>query len=145
MTEPIPTVSARRTPLWLWVMLTLFALSVLIVTSAFQWIVTLDHLPAQVIIDGQEILSVDPAWFSGWTSVAVIASAVVCVFTLLVLVPLVLLFALACALIGMALGVVLPLAAVALALVLVFSPLWLLGFIAWRLVKRSTPRGMAAA
>jgi len=145
MTEPIPTVSPRRSPLWLWVALTLLALSLLIVTSAFHWVMSLDHLPARVIIDGEEIMNVDPAWFSGWAAVGLIASAVVCVFTLLVIVPLVLLIALGCALIGTVLGVVLPLLAVVLVLALVLSPLWLVGFIAWRLVKRSTPHGMAAA
>ena len=145
MTEPIPTVSPRRTPLWLWVMLLLFALSVLIVSSAFQWIVTLDDLPAHVIIDGQEIVNVDPAWFSGWTAVALIVAAVVCVFTLLIVIPLMMLIAIACALIGMALGVVLPVVVVALVLALVLSPIWLSCFITWRLVKRSTPRGIAAA
>ena len=145
MTEPIPTVSPRRSPLWPWLALTLLALSVLIVMSVFHWIGTLDPLPARVIIDGEEILNVDPAWFSGWTVVAIVASAVVCVFALLVIVPLMLLIALGCALIGAVLGVALPLLAVALVFALVLSPLWLLCFIAWRLGKRSTPRGMAAA
>jgi hypothetical protein len=144
MTDPIPTVSRRRTPLWLWVMLTLLALSVLITSSVFHWLVTLDHLPAQVVIDGKDVIAIDPDWFSGWNGVGIFASGVVCVFAVLLVIPVILLIALAGTLIGTVLGVVLPLIVVTIVLAVVLSPLWILGLVLWRVLRRA-PRGMVVA
>jgi hypothetical protein len=144
MTDPIPTVSRRRTPLWLWVLLTLLALSLLITSSVFHWVVTLDHLPAQVVLDGRDVIVIDPDWFTGWNGVGIFASAVVCVLAVLIIIQVILLIALAGTLIGTVLGVVLPLVVVVLALGLVLSPLWILGLVLWRVLRRA-PRGMVAA
>jgi hypothetical protein len=143
MIRPVPTVT-RRTSIWLWVLLTLLALSVLLVMSAFQWIHSLEALPAHIIIDGQEI-SVDPSLFSGWNAVALFVSAVIVVFCVLIIVPLVVLFTLACALIGVLLGVALPLIAVLLTVVVALSPIWLIGMFFWWLARRAAPRTAHAA
>ncbi|RQP24076.1 hypothetical protein [Piscinibacter terrae] len=140
MIQPIPTVSRRRTSIWLWVLLTLLALSVLVVMTAFQWVGSLEALPAHVVIDGREI-SIDPALFGGWTATVLFIPAVMVVFCVLVIVPLVLLFALACALIGVVLGVALPIIAVVVAL----SPIWLMGMFFWWLARRAVPRTAQAA
>jgi len=144
MIQTVPTVTRRRNSIWLWVLLTLLALSVLLVMTAFQWVGSVEALPAHIIIDGQEI-SVDPALFIGWNAVVLFLSAVVVVFCVLVTVPLVLLFALACALIGVVLGVALPLIAVLMAVAVGLSPIWLMVMFVWWLARRSTPRTAHAA
>lgn len=146
MIQPIPTVAPRRrTPLWLWVMLALLALSVLAVMTAFQWVFSLGHLPARIVIDGTEVITLDPAFFTGWNLAGLFIAMVLAVFCVLVIVPIVLLITLACALIGIVLGVALPLIAVVLALAVALSPFWLLGWFVWWLVKRSTPAPAHAA
>jgi hypothetical protein len=140
MIQAIPTVAPRRlTPMWVWVLLVLFALSVLIVLTGFNWMSQFHGAPVHLVIDGDDYGGFELGVLSGWDIAGLACAAVVAVFAVLVIVPVVLLFSLAIALIGIVLGVAVPLLAVVVVTALVLSPLWLLAALVWWLVRRPLP------
>ena len=146
MIQPIPTVAPRkRASIWLWVLAAMFALSVLIVASGLSWISHLDGTPIHLVIDGDDLGGFDPGVLNGWDMAGIAFGAVIAVFAVLLIVPVVLLICLAASLVGVVLGIALPLIALVLVLALVLSPLWLLAALVWLLVRRAAPAVAHAA
>jgi hypothetical protein len=131
----------RRLPLLLWLLAGIAALAIVAVGGAALWLSSLDAVPFRIVIDGTEHLNFDLASLDTADRVGIAIAAVVTLIVAVLVVPLALLIALGGALIGvlaaLVFGVGVPLAVVLLVLVLLTSPVWLLGALVWWLWRRS--------
>jgi hypothetical protein len=116
--------------------LALLTLVALVVVLAAVWsLLPLEH--TTIAVDGE---SISLSAISGWHAALAIAAAVAAVLLALVIAVLAVVLALGLAVFG----IVVAMLSVAGVLALVFSPLLLLGWLVWRLVRR-TPGGQTAA
>ncbi|HEY0856238.1 MAG TPA: hypothetical protein VGE16_04230 [Albitalea sp.] len=120
----------RRARPWLWLVLALFALSVLLAGSLLAWLGSLERIPVNVVIDGTEVWHFDPSGFTAghWATLAVgvmLAAMVVVIAGVSALV------------IGLVLGLGVPMLVLLLTVAVLCSPLLLLGALGVWLWRRS--------
>jgi hypothetical protein len=116
--------------------LALLTLVALVVVLAAVWsLLPLEH--TTIAVDGETI---SLSGISGWRAALAVVAAVAAVMLALVIAALAVVLALGLAVFG----IVVALLSVAGVLALVASPLLLLGWLVWRLVRRA-PSGQAAA
>lgn len=137
MTTPVdPGVRRPLLPMWLWILLTLFAMSALFAGLLVAWLASLELAPVNIIVDGSEVWRFDPSGLSAghWATLAVALTLAAVMGVLMLIVSLV---------VGLVAGLGLPLLLLLLAAAVLFSPLLLLGALAvalWRGARApSTP------
>jgi hypothetical protein len=121
----------RRWP----IALALMALAVLAaIALAWNLVDAIDVVPVSLTVDGERVLDgLDLAALPPAHRFALVALVVFAALTLLLAVPIALLLLL----LALALVLLLPLTVALAALALVLSPLWLLGWLAWRALRPS--------
>ena len=137
-TAPLPR---NRGPRWLrwWLMSSLAVALVLLVCLAFG-LGHVDVTPLHIVIDGDDVasgLSIDAPTAAGQVLVAAVLIMVALLVVLMV--PLLLMLVLGAVAVALVIGFGVPLAALALALTVVTSPLWLVGLGVWALMRRRGP------
>jgi hypothetical protein len=143
MKTPVdPGARRRLMPLWLWILLVLFALSALLAGALVGWLASLDPVPVNIIIDGSEVWSFDPSGLSAghWATLAAALTLATVLGVVVLIVSIVM---------GLVVGLGLPFLLLLLAAAVLFSPLLLLGALAvalWRSVRApATPASTGAA
>ena len=123
--------SRRRAPLWLWIVLALFVMSVMLAGSLLAWLGSLERIPVNVVIDGTEVWLFDPSGFTTghWATLAVgitlaAMAAVIAGVSALV--------------IGLVVGLGVPMLVLLLTVAVLCSPLLLLGALGVWLWRRSS-------
>ena len=108
-------------------------LSLLTGLAAALWLLTQEPTTLRLVVDGTEVVGIDP---SGWPLLVRVAVVVTLTLGALLVVPVLLLVGVVVALLVLVCGVVLPLGVVLLVVVLVLSPLLLFIVPVWWLLRR---------
>lgn len=143
---PAPALVRRGRPFWQWwliVSVGLAAVALVCLTTA------LGHMggaPLHIVVDGDDVganLNVVFGALPPAHQVALVSAVVLALVIVMFIVPLVVAIALAVGVLGLVAAIGLPLLAAGLALLIVFSPIWVIGGIIW-FIARNQRRAAAA-
>jgi hypothetical protein len=142
--RPQPSRTGRLIRWWLAIsFLAVVACVVCLVIGMNQF----DFAPLHIVIDGDEVTNgVTINGVTEGAKVMLAIGAVMMALLLLLLIPMVLLLVMGAVAIALVAGIGLPLVAVALAFLVVSSPLWLIGLVLWLILRRRpSPRHTPSA
>jgi hypothetical protein len=138
--RPAAGPAARRRRRWPLVLLVFVVAGAGLMLALWHGLSALDSMPINVSIDGERIVTgYDLASLPPLHKLVIVAAAVFALTAVLVVVPLAVLMALAGVTVGLLLAIGLPLLVVAAVLGLLLSPLILLVWLLWRLLRSSPP------
>jgi hypothetical protein len=141
----VPARSARRrTPTWLWLLLIVTGLALLAVIPVASWLFQQNLPPFTLVIDGSDVHQVQLGALSFGQRLALVVGLFAAIVAVLVAVPLAVLVVCATVLLGLLLGVGLPLVVFAAVAAVLLSPLLLLAALARWAWRASGPRQAAA-
>jgi hypothetical protein len=139
---PTALVPVRRAPggvgrLVKWWLLTSFVLVIACIVCLGIGLANVDVSPLHIVIDGDDVSNgLSIAGVDAGVKVLLAAGLVMLALLLLLLVPMVLLLVVGAVALALVAGLGMPLLGLALALVVVSSPLWLVGLLVWLIVRR---------
>lgn len=135
---PRAAVPAPRRRRWPWVLALLAALAAGVLLVAWHGVEALGMVPLNIVIDGERVAEgLDLAAMALPEKLALVAAIAFAMLVLLVVLPVALLTGLASVLLVLMLVVGLPLVAVLAVVALVLSPLLLVIWLLWRLLRPS--------
>lgn len=143
---PAPAPVRRGRPFWQWwliVSVGIAAVALVCLTTALGHI---GGAPLHIVVDGDDVganLNVVFGALPPAHQVALVSAVVLALVIVMFIVPLVVAIALAVGVLGLVAAIGLPLLAAGLALLIVFSPIWVIGGIIW-FIARNQRRAAAA-
>ena len=137
MPVPAPQAPSRTARLLKWWLLSSVVLVIACIVCLAIGLGNVDVSPVHIVIDGDDASTgLSIAGVSAGVKVVLAAGIVMLTLALLLLVPMLLLLILGAVALALIAGLGMPLIALALALVVVSSPLWLVGVFVWLIVRR---------
>jgi hypothetical protein len=116
----------RPLPTWARIAIVMLVLSVLFTVALVAWVASFDPVPLHIVIDGAEPWTFDPSTLSAGHWLALVGGLFLGIVLLAVLIPTALLIALGGVMLGLVVGLGVPLLMIGLLTALALSPVLLL-------------------